>query len=309
MPNNVLSYAELFDHKSRAFQIYSNRRTKMTIDGMCVIAPIHGCRLCFKVYSISCDLFTDSYCFKGREEPGSLRSQLRTKIFVRERERERVLPVDVLHNVAWPCELHLQLALVFNEKVYKGACDGGRGMEEEGRDPEDGPVQLLQTEEEVVAVLDGQQVVVVLLQDAGVEGGQVGVSAHVLAEHLGRSKVAAENKVEFVNFGPTATAGQDATVAHDSTGVVALVEDGREFRQQRAEVLPDGEDILVAGVIVVHQLPDTHAAFGEGEVVRDIYVLSNLFAGRKVKKRSLVNWICWECLITMAVNVVKCLYI
>lgn len=170
---------------------------------------------------------------------------------------------------------------MFNKEVHQGASDSGRGVEEEGRDPEDGPVQLLEAEEEVVAVLDGQQVVVVFLQDAGVEGGQVGASAHVLAEHLGRSKVATEDKVILVDVGAAAAARQDAAVAHDSTGVVALIEDGRDLRQQRAEVLPDGEDVLVAGVIVVHELAHAHTTFSQGEVVRNINVLSDLFAARR----------------------------
>lgn len=170
---------------------------------------------------------------------------------------------------------------MLHEEVHEGAGDGGRGVEEEGRDPEDSPVQLLQAEEEVVAVLDGQQVVVVFLQDAGVEGGQVGASANVLAEHLGRSKVATEDKVKLVDVRAAAAARQDATVAHDSTGVVALVENGRDLGQQRAEVLPDGEDVLVAGVVVVHELAHAHAAFSQSEVVRNVNVLSDLFAAGK----------------------------
>lgn len=44
-------------------------------------------------------------------------------------------------------------------------------MEEKGRDPKNGPVKLFQTEKKVVTVLNGQKVVVIFFQDAGVEGG------------------------------------------------------------------------------------------------------------------------------------------
>lgn len=73
-------------------------------------------------------------------------------------------------------------------------------MKEEGRDPQDGSLQLLQVEEEIVPVLNGQQVIVVPLQDAGVKGGQVGLPAHVLGVDLRGGEVTAEDKVGLVDF-------------------------------------------------------------------------------------------------------------
>ena len=87
-------------------------------------------------------------------------------------------------------------------------------MKEKGRDPQDGSLQLLQVQEEIIPVLDGQQVVVVPLQDAGVEGGQVRLPAYILGVHLRGGEVATEDKVGLVDFWATVTACQDATVAH-----------------------------------------------------------------------------------------------
>lgn len=138
------------------------------------------------------------------------------------------------------------------EEIYECACDSGRRVEEKGWDPQDRAVQLLQTQEEIVPVLDGQQVVVVFLQNTGVEGGEVGPAAHVSTEDFGGREVAAENKVILVDFGATAAPGEDPTVSHHSACVVALVEDRRRVRKQRLEVLSDGEHVFVAGVVVVH---------------------------------------------------------
>lgn len=138
------------------------------------------------------------------------------------------------------------------EEIYECACDSGGRVEEKGGDPQDRAVQLLQTQEEIVSVLDGQQVVVVFLQNTGVEGGEVGPAAHVSTEDLGGREVAAEDKVILVDFRAAAAAGQDPAVAHYGAGVVALVEDGRRVRKQRPEVLTNGEDVFVTGVVVVH---------------------------------------------------------
>lgn len=186
------------------------------------------------------------------------------------------LLVYVLHDVSGPGQLDLQLPPVLHEEVHQRAGDRGRGVEEERRDPENGAVQLLQAQEEVVAVLDGQQVVVVLLQDAGVEGGHVGAAPHVPPEDLRRSEVAAEDVVVLLDLSAAARAGEDPAVAHHGADVVALVEDGRGLRQQRAEVLADGVHVLVAGVVEVHQLADAHRVSGQREVVGDVDVLRDL---------------------------------
>ncbi len=141
---------------------------------------------------------------------------------------------------------------MLHEEIDERSCDGGRRVEEESRNPEDGSIQLLQAQVEVVPVLDGQQVVVVFLQDAGVEGGQVGPAAHVATEDFGRCEVAAEDEVVAVDLRAAAAAGEDAAVTHHGAAVEALVEDGRRVRQQRLEVLADGEDVFVTGVVVVH---------------------------------------------------------
>lgn len=183
------------------------------------------------------------------------------------------LPVDVLHDVSRPGQLHLQLPSMLHEEVHQRPCHRGRGVEEKRRDPQDRPVQLLQAQEEVVPVLHRQQIVVVLLQDARVKGGHVGPSPYVLLKDLRRRKVAPEDVVELLDLGAAARAGQDAAVADHGADVVVLVEDRRDLRQQRAEVLPDGEDVLVAGVVVVHQLPDPDGSSGQAEVVGDVDVL------------------------------------
>lgn len=90
---------------------------------------------------------------------------------------------------------------MLHKEVHQRSRDRGRGVEEKGRNPKDGTVQLLQAQEEVVPVLDGEQVVIVLLQNAGVEGREVCASAHVPAEDLGRCEVAAEDKVIGVDGG------------------------------------------------------------------------------------------------------------
>lgn len=127
--------------------------------------------------------------------------------------------------------------------------------------------------------MDCQQVVVVVLQDAGVEGGQVGLPAHVLGVNLGGGKVAAEDEVGLVDFGAAVAAGQDAAVAHHGAHAVVLVAHGGALWQQRLEVVTDGEDVLVAGVVEVHQLADPHAVLGEGEVVGKVDVVVDVFPG------------------------------
>ena len=170
---------------------------------------------------------------------------------------------------------------MLHEEVDQRARDGGRRVEEEGGDPEDGAVQPLQAQEEVVAVLHGEQVVVVLLQDAGVERGHVGVPAHVLLENLGGCEVAAEHVVELLDLRAALGAREDAAVAHHSAHVVMLVEDGRGLGQQRVEVLPDGEHVLVAGVVVVHELAHAHPAANQGEVVGDVDVAGDVLPARQ----------------------------
>lgn len=150
-------------------------------------------------------------------------------------------------------------------------------MEEEGRDPQDGSLQLLQVEKEIIPVLNGQQVVVVPLQDAGVKGGQVGLPAHVLGVDLRRGEVAAEDEVGLVNLWAAVAARQDTAVSHHSTHTVVLVEDRRGVWEQGFEVVADGEDILVAGVVKVHQLADTHTVLCQGEVVGNVDVAEDIF--------------------------------
>lgn len=150
-------------------------------------------------------------------------------------------------------------------------------MKEEGRDPQDGSLQLLQVEEEIIPVLNGQQVIVVSLQDTGVKGGQVGLLAHVLGVDLCGGKVAAEDKVGLVDFWSTVAARQDAAVAHHRAYAVMLVVDWRSVWEQGFEVVADGEDILVARVVKVHQLADAHTVLCEGEVVRNVDVVEDIF--------------------------------
>ncbi len=154
-------------------------------------------------------------------------------------------------------------------------------MKKEGRDPQDGSLQLLQVEEEVIPVLNGQQVIVIPLQDAGVKGGQVGLLAHVLGVHLCGSKVAAKDKVCLVDFLAAVAACQDAAVAHHRTYAVVLVVDRRSVWEQRFEVVADGEDVLVAGVVKVHQLADTHTVLCEREVVGNVNVAEDIFPGKR----------------------------
>lgn len=87
-------------------------------------------------------------------------------------------------------------------------------MEEEGGDPQDGSSQLLQVEEEIIPVLNGQQVVVVPLQNAGVKGGHVGLPPHIFGVNLSGGKVAPEDKVSLINVGATVATCEDTTVAH-----------------------------------------------------------------------------------------------
>lgn len=154
-------------------------------------------------------------------------------------------------------------------------------MEEEGRDPQDGSFQLLQVEEEVIPVLNSKQVIVVPLQDAGVKGGQVGFPAHVLRVDFRRCEVTAEDKVGLVDFRAAVASCQDAAVAHNGAHAVMLVEDRRDVWQQGLEVVADGEDILVAGVVKVHQLAHPHTVLCEGEVGGNVNVAEDIFPARR----------------------------
>jgi len=197
--------------------------------------------------------------------------------------RSTLLLVDVVHDVSGPGQLDLQLTLVLHEEVHQGPGYRGRGMEEEGGDPQDGSLQLLQVEEEIIPVLNGQQVIVVPLQDAGVKGGEVGLLAHVLGVDLRGGEVAAEDKVGLVDLRAALAPRQDAAVAHHGADAVVLVVDGRDVRQQRLQVVADGEHVLVAGVVKVHQLADAHAVLREGEVGGNVDVGEDIFPGRRQK--------------------------
>lgn len=192
-----------------------------------------------------------------------------------------VLLVDVLHDVSRPGQLDLQLASMFHKEVHQRPGHRGRSVEEKRWDPQDGSVQLLQAEEKVVPVLHSQQIIVVFLQDAGVKGRHVGPTPNVLLKNLRWREVASEDKVVFFYLGPAARAGEDAAVPDDGADVVALVEDGRNLRQQRPEVLADGVDILVAGIVKVHQLADSDGVPGQREVTGDVDVLRNLRPARQ----------------------------
>lgn len=194
-------------------------------------------------------------------------------------------PVNVLHDISWPSQLDLQLPSVLDKEVNQRSRDRRRRVEEKSRDPKDGPIELLQTQEEVVAILNGQEVVVILLQDAGVEGGQVGFPSHIFLESLGRGKVAPKDKIRFIDLLPALAPGQDPAVAHHGTDVVVLVQDGRHVRKQRPEVVADGEDVLVAGVVIVHQLPDPNAALGQGKVFDDVDVLKDFLPKTRAKQQ------------------------
>lgn len=155
-------------------------------------------------------------------------------------------------------------------------------MEEEGRDPQDGSLQLFQVEEEIIPVLNGQQVIVVPLQDTGVKGSQVGLLAHVLGVDICRGKVATEDKVGLVDFWAAVAAGEDAAVSHHGTHTIVLVVDRRSVWKQGFEVVADGENIFVAGVVKVHQLADTHTVLCEGEVVGNVDIAEDIFP--KIRK-------------------------
>ncbi|PWA15772.1 hypothetical protein CCH79_00009001 [Gambusia affinis] len=114
-------------------------------------------------------------------------------------------------------QFHLQLTLVLHKEVHQGSGNCGGGVKEEGGDPEDGSLQLLQVQEEVIPVLNGQQVVVVPLQDAGVKRGQIGLLAYVFEVDLSGSKIAAKDKVGLVDLGAAVAPSQDAAVSHNCT--------------------------------------------------------------------------------------------
>lgn len=60
-----------------------------------------------------------------------------------------------------------------------------------------------------------------------------------------------------------------------------LVVDGGGVREQGFEVVADGEDVFVAGIVEVHQLADTHAVLCEGEVVWNVDVVEDIFPERQ----------------------------
>lgn len=129
--------------------------------------------------------------------------------------------------------------------------------------------------------MNGQQVIVIPLQDAGVKGGQVGLLAYILGVDVGGGKVAAEDKIGLVNFRATVAAGKNATISHHGTHAVVLIEDGRGVGKQGFEVVTDGENILVAGVVKVHQLANTHAVLRKGKVVGNVDVVEDIFPEKK----------------------------
>lgn len=49
-----------------------------------------------------------------------------------------------------------------------------------------------------------------------------------------------------------------------------LVVDRRGVREEGFEVVADGENVLVAGVVKVHELAHTHSVLCEGEVVGNV---------------------------------------
>lgn len=157
-----------------------------------------------------------------------------------------ILLVDIMHNVSRPGQFNLQLAFMLDKKIHQGPSYCGGGMKEKGRDPQDGSLQLLQVEKEIIPVLNGKQIIVVPLQDTGVKSGQVGLPAYVLGVDLRGGEVAAEDKVGLVDFRATVAACQDAAVSHHSTYTVVLVVDRRCVRKQGLKVVTDGEDIFVA---------------------------------------------------------------
>lgn len=81
---------------------------------------------------------------------------------------------------------------------------------------------------------------------------------------------------------------QDATVANDGADTVMLVANGRSVREQRLEVVADGKNVLVAGVVEVHQLADTHAVLCEGEVAGNVNIVEDVFPVKKGEKY--FNW-------------------
>lgn len=127
--------------------------------------------------------------------------------------------------------------------------------------------------------MNGQEVIVIPLQDAGVESGQVGLPTHIFRVDLCGGKVAAKDKVGLVDFWAAVAACENATVSHHSTHTVVPVEDRRDVWEQGLEVVADREYVLVAGVVKVHQLANTHAVLGEGEIVGNINIVEDIVPG------------------------------
>lgn len=192
------------------------------------------------------------------------------------------LLVNVLHDISRPGQSDLQLTSMLHKEIHQRPGDRCWCVEEKCWYPQDGSIQLLQTQKEVVPVLYRQQIVVVFFQDTGVEGCHVGASSNVLLEDLSWGKVAPEDKVKPIDLLTAAWAGQDAAVADHSTDIVVLLEDGWRLGKERAEILPDGEDVLVTGVVVMHQLPDSHWISGQREITGDVNVLRDLLSARQV---------------------------
>lgn len=60
-----------------------------------------------------------------------------------------------------------------------------------------------------------------------------------------------------------------------------LVVDRRGVWEQGFEVVADGEDIFVAGVVKVHQLANTHTVLCEGEVGGNVDVAEDIFPEKR----------------------------
>lgn len=199
-------------------------------------------------------------------------------------------PVNVLHDIPWPSQLDLQLPSVLHKEVNQCSRDRRRRVEEKSGDPKNGPIELFQTQKEVVAILNGQEVVVILLQDAGVKGGKVGFPSNIFLESLSWSKIAPKDKIRFIDFLPALAPSQDPAVANHCTDVVMLVQDGRHVRKQRLEVIADGENVLMAGVVVVHQLPNPNAALDQGKVFDHVDMLKDFLPKTRAKQQK--TWSC-----------------
>lgn len=64
-----------------------------------------------------------------------------------------------------------------------------------------------------------------------------------------------------------------------------LVQDGRHIGKQRSEVIADGENILMAGIIVMHQLSDPNTVLGQRKVFYYIDVLKDFLPKVEQKRK------------------------